>query len=318
MTLVVRLLGDGDQGLLERVEAGVFDRDVDPSLADAFLRDPRHHLVAAIADDRIVGFVSALDYWHPDKPRELWINEVGVTSAWQRRGVGTQLMQATLDHARALGCVEAWVLTDQQEPRSARPLPQGWRCPVRHGPGHVHIRIPAARSVRQPNPPGVRPMRRFGEPPVTGRRYVERPGAYAVVRRRGEMLVVQWQGQLYLPGGGMDAGEGTLAALHRECLEETGWRIRVERRLGAFQRYVYATDLDLWLRKVCHIYLARPALCIGGPAQPGHRAIWMPIKAAATRPRRRGRAGYPTPSRGGVRPPALWPAKAGVACISPG
>ena len=116
MTLVVRVLEDGDQGLLERVEAGVFDREVDPSLADAFLRDPRHHLVAAIADDRIVGFVSALDYWHPDKPRELWINEVGVTSAWRRRGVGKQLMQATLDHARALGCFEAWVLTDRENP----------------------------------------------------------------------------------------------------------------------------------------------------------------------------------------------------------
>jgi aminoglycoside 6'-N-acetyltransferase I len=116
VTLLVRLLKDGDQELLERVDAGVFDRDVDPRWADAFLRDPRHHLVAAIADDRIVGFVSALDYWHPDKPRELWINEVGVASAWRRRGVGTQLMQATLDHARALGCFEAWVLTDSKNP----------------------------------------------------------------------------------------------------------------------------------------------------------------------------------------------------------
>ena len=116
MTFIVRLLESGDRGLLDLVKPGVFDRDVDPRLADAFLRDPRHHLVAAIADGRIVGFVSALDYWHPDKPRELWINEVGVTSAWRRRGVGTQLMQATLDHARALDCVEAWVLTDHQNP----------------------------------------------------------------------------------------------------------------------------------------------------------------------------------------------------------
>jgi aminoglycoside 6'-N-acetyltransferase I len=112
MTLVVRLLKDGDQGLLEGVAPGVFDREVDPRLADAFLRDLRHHLVAAIADNRIVGFVSALDYWHPDKPRELWINEVGVTSAWRRRGVGTRLLQKMLEHARALGCREAWVLTE--------------------------------------------------------------------------------------------------------------------------------------------------------------------------------------------------------------
>ena len=87
------------------------------SAADS--RDPRHHLVAAIADDRIVGFVSALDYWHPDKPRELWINEVGVAPAWQHRGVGTQLLQKTLEHARALGCVNAWVLT---EPDNAKAL----------------------------------------------------------------------------------------------------------------------------------------------------------------------------------------------------
>ena len=112
MTLVVRLLEDGYQGVLGRVAPGVFDHEVDPTLADAFLRDPRHHLVAAIADDDLVGFVSAVDYWHPDKPRELWINEVGVTRAWRHRGVGTRLLQGTLEHARALGCREAWVLTE--------------------------------------------------------------------------------------------------------------------------------------------------------------------------------------------------------------
>ena len=59
-----------------------------------------------------MGFVSAVDYWHPDKPRELWINEVGVAPAWRHRGVGTRLLQKTLEHARALGCREAWVLTE--------------------------------------------------------------------------------------------------------------------------------------------------------------------------------------------------------------
>ena len=118
MTFVVRLLKDGDQGLLARVAPEVFDHAVDPLLADAFLRDPRHHLVAAIAHDRLVGFISALDYWHPDKPRELWINEVGVAPVWQHRGVGTRLLQQTLEHARALGCVSAWVLTEHDNARA--------------------------------------------------------------------------------------------------------------------------------------------------------------------------------------------------------
>ena len=51
-------------------------------------------------------------YWHPDKPRELWINEVGVAPAWRQLGVGTKLLKKTLEHARAPGCREAWVLTE--------------------------------------------------------------------------------------------------------------------------------------------------------------------------------------------------------------
>jgi ribosomal protein S18 acetylase RimI-like enzyme len=91
---------------------GVFDRAVDPALADAFLCDPRHHIAAAIDGGRVVGFVSAVDYWHPDKPRELFINEVGVEPGHQRQGIGLRLMRTMLDHARALECREAWVLTD--------------------------------------------------------------------------------------------------------------------------------------------------------------------------------------------------------------
>jgi 8-oxo-dGTP diphosphatase len=84
-------------------------------------------------------------------------------------------------------------------------------------------------------------------------------------------------------GGGIDAGEGLLTALHRECLEETGWRIRAERRLGIFHSYTYAMDLGDWVHKICHVYLARPTLRIGAPGAPGHRAVWMPIDAAVDR-----------------------------------
>jgi 8-oxo-dGTP diphosphatase len=83
-------------------------------------------------------------------------------------------------------------------------------------------------------------MRRYGEPVDPARTYVERPGAYAVIREGDDVLVTEQEKpnrEFQLPGGGIDNGEGALRALHRECLEETGWRIRVLRRLGAFQRY---------------------------------------------------------------------------------
>jgi 8-oxo-dGTP diphosphatase len=124
---------------------------------------------------------------------------------------------------------------------------------------------------------------RYGEPVDGGRRYVDRPGAYAVIREGDDVLVTEQDGEppeFQLPGGALDPGEGALRALHRECLEEIGWRIRVARRLGAFQRFTYMPEYDLWARKVCHVYLARPVVKVGEPAEPGHRAVWMSIPAA--------------------------------------
>lgn len=127
-------------------------------------------------------------------------------------------------------------------------------------------------------------MRRFGDPVEPGRAYRLRPGAYAVIRDGGDVLVTEQDApvrEVQLPGGGIDPGEGVLAALRRECLEETGWGIAVVRRLGAYQRFGYMPEYDLWARKICHVYLARPTLRRGAPREPGHRALWMPIAVAA-------------------------------------
>ena len=111
MSVEIRMLGPEDERVLERVATGVFDHEVDPALSTEFLGDPRHHLAVALEDDTVVGFASGVHYVHPDKPPELWVNEVGVAPTHQRRGLGRQLLQALFDRARDLGCREAWVLT---------------------------------------------------------------------------------------------------------------------------------------------------------------------------------------------------------------
>lgn len=108
----VRVLTLADAPLLERVAEGVFDNPTDPALTREFLADPRHRLSVAIADGMIVAFASGVRYVHPDKPAELWINEVGTAPAYQRRGLGKRVVAALLASARAEGCREAWVLTD--------------------------------------------------------------------------------------------------------------------------------------------------------------------------------------------------------------
>ena len=106
------MLRSGEEGVLSRVAEDVFDFAVDPAFARAFLADSRHHIAVAIDDGTVIGFASGVDYLHPDKPAQLWINEVGVAPTHQRRGIGRRVLRCLLDHGRHLGCTEAWVGTE--------------------------------------------------------------------------------------------------------------------------------------------------------------------------------------------------------------
>ena len=129
-------------------------------------------------------------------------------------------------------------------------------------------------------------MRRWGEPPEDGRRYLPRPGAYAVLLRAGDILLTlqedggEGRPEVQLPGGGLDPGESPLRALHREVREETGWSLASPRRLLTYRRYRFMPEYGLWADKVCHLYLARPARPLGPPTEPGHQPLWAPLAAA--------------------------------------
>jgi GNAT superfamily N-acetyltransferase len=121
MAIEIKVLGPHDAGVLKHVAPDAFDDAINAPRAQEFLADPRHHLAVALDDGLVVGFVSALHYVHPDKPRpELWINEVGVAATHRRRGVGTRLLRAVFAVARGLGCAEAWVLTDRANSAAMR------------------------------------------------------------------------------------------------------------------------------------------------------------------------------------------------------
>ncbi|NDR57505.1 NUDIX hydrolase [Aliiruegeria sabulilitoris] len=127
-------------------------------------------------------------------------------------------------------------------------------------------------------------IRRVGEPVQAGKRYILRHGVYAVLLR-GEQVLLTHQSapipELQLPGGGIDPGEQPIAALHREVYEETGWSMRLQKRLGAFRRFTYMPDYDLWAEKLCTVYAGAPVRRQGPPTEKGHLAVWMPAAEAA-------------------------------------
>ena len=94
-----------------RVANGVLDHVLELDLTGEFLHDDRHHLVVAIDDGVIIGFVSGVHYVHPDKPAELWINEVNCSSSAARNRPAD-----AADHVSSRygpGCHQAWVLTNR-------------------------------------------------------------------------------------------------------------------------------------------------------------------------------------------------------------
>lgn len=120
-------------------------------------------------------------------------------------------------------------------------------------------------------------IRRFDHAPEKGRTYRLRPGAYAILHRQGQILLTHqaypWP-EYQLPGGGIEKGEHPIPALHREVIEETGWAMQLERRLGAYRRFTFMPEYNLWAEKLCTIYLARPTLRLGPPTEAGHSAVW--------------------------------------------
>jgi ribosomal protein S18 acetylase RimI-like enzyme len=108
----VRPLTLAEVDVLLRVDPDVFDDEVRLEWARDYLADPRAHLAVAIVDGVVIGMASGLVYNHPDKPRQLFLNEVGVAEPYRRRGVGRRLIETLLEAGRAAGCVEAWVATE--------------------------------------------------------------------------------------------------------------------------------------------------------------------------------------------------------------
>ncbi len=110
--IVIRMLASTEADVLSCIADGVFDDEIDPAWCAEFFGDPRHHLAVAIDGAMVIGMASGVHYLHPDKPHEMFVNEVGVADAYQNRGVGRELLQTLLRHATSLGCESAWVLTE--------------------------------------------------------------------------------------------------------------------------------------------------------------------------------------------------------------
>jgi ribosomal protein S18 acetylase RimI-like enzyme len=108
----IRRVGPADAALFERVAEAVFDEPVDPSRLTAYLAAPGHLMLVALHDGVVVAQLAAVIHRHPDKPTELYIDEVGVAPTMHRQGIARAMLREMLALGKALRCEESWVGTE--------------------------------------------------------------------------------------------------------------------------------------------------------------------------------------------------------------
>lgn len=89
--------------------------DIEPSqkIIVKFLNNSQNILLSAEINDlpvgQVIGYI--LDRWDQDEPM-LFLYSIDVAETYQRRGIGTALIEAVKKLSRAQGCSEAFVFTN--------------------------------------------------------------------------------------------------------------------------------------------------------------------------------------------------------------
>lgn len=112
MPFTVKRLSSSDAPVFARIAPDVFDELVGPVQLATYLAAPGHIMVVAIDDDLVVGQCAGVIHRHPDKPTELYVDEVGTASTHRRQGIARAMLDELFVWGRELGCAEAWLGTE--------------------------------------------------------------------------------------------------------------------------------------------------------------------------------------------------------------
>lgn len=113
-------------------------------------------------------------------------------------------------------------------------------------------------------------------------KYRDRPGAYGFLRNAdGRLALIRTPSGLFLPGGGVEAGETTEVALAREFMEELGYRILSARLVGQASQYHRSNFYGQDFHKIGSFFEVTAEPVAGAVPAVDHRLEWRTVPAAA-------------------------------------
>lgn len=105
-------IDDSMAGVLDRVAPGTFDHAIDPVRLKKYLASPGNWMCVARQNGLVVGMLMAVIHDHPDKPTELFLDEIGTGDDWRRQGIARALVRKLFKRADAEGIEEIWLGTE--------------------------------------------------------------------------------------------------------------------------------------------------------------------------------------------------------------
>lgn len=116
MALAIRELGLADESALRGVMDAVvpgWEDQMTPGASGplAFLADGDTSVVAAYDDDQPVGWAWGVRIRYPNGRQVTYLHELDVVESHRRQGIATMLIEASMAHARRIGCSRFWLTT---------------------------------------------------------------------------------------------------------------------------------------------------------------------------------------------------------------
>jgi ribosomal protein S18 acetylase RimI-like enzyme len=118
-----------------------------------FLADPRHYLLLAVEEDRVVGSLYGYALRHPYRNEpQFFLYGIDVRPECRNRGIGTGLVDYFIAEARQASAFEVWVLTDEANQPA---LAIYSRCGLRRlGTGEVMLELALVPQGSHAEEPG--------------------------------------------------------------------------------------------------------------------------------------------------------------------
>ncbi|WP_461614996.1 NUDIX hydrolase [Clostridium sp. Marseille-QA1073] len=110
-------------------------------------------------------------------------------------------------------------------------------------------------------------------------KYKDRIGVYAIIfNSNGKAATVKTEKGYFLIGGGIKNEETHEKCLIRECLEETGYDIKIKEFICKSDRYHYSDPLNCYFHPIGYFYLANLKSKVQEPIEIDHKLEWISIK----------------------------------------